>query len=216
MSRTSVYVLLTLATIAASLLCGAGALALARLRLRTICGLIASSSFCFVLAWRFGAPPLLSDLALLAFACTIGFGIGRGIGSPGAAIAFLVTAATVDTVSFATGVTRALLRGYVEGRSHALEHLSLTVPLLGRAVPVIGVGDLILLAATAGILRRLGHGAVPAILVPTLPFVLALAAGFLLRTGVPALPFLAVAVGAFLITGGRPMRGASPMHAPCR
>lgn len=215
MSRMSVYLYLATATIAGSLLCGAAALALARLRLRTICALTALSTFCFVLAWMMGAPPLLADFALLAFACCIGFVLGRGIGSPGAAVAFLVTAATVDVISFATGVTRALLRGYVSGRSHALEHLSLTLPLLGHAVPVIGIGDLMLLAATVGILRRLGHGAVPAILLPTLPFVLALAAGLLLGTGVPALPFLAVVVGVFLTRGPDRIRGAVPLQAPC-
>jgi len=105
----------------------------------------------------------------------------------------MTVAAVVNLWSMGGGFTRALLESYREGTSTLLLYLTLAVPVGGRLVPIVGIGDLVVGGAAAAALLRLG--------VRPLGIASALADGLLgalaygrWRGGAPALPFVAVAV----------------------
>jgi hypothetical protein len=66
------------------------------------------------------------------------------------------------------------------------------LPTAGRAVGVIGVGDLLAAAAMATALRGLGFSTLAALAAPTIALSIAMTAGLVLGP-LPGLPFLAAA-----------------------
>jgi hypothetical protein len=147
-------------------------------------------------------PPslLASNLAVLLAAVAAGTLIGRSLGQRGAIVAFCITIAVVDLFSFGGGLTRTIIDNYREGSSNLLVYLVVTVRTQGQTIPVVGVGDLLMLSALYLGLRGIGRpgGQVVALLLGSLG--VALVVG-LIWGGAPALPFLAAAVIGFLTLG---------------
>jgi hypothetical protein len=109
-----------------------------------------------VLLTRPTAWPVI-DLAVLAGAVGGVLLLERGLATPGAVGVFLAVAAVVDVVSVSGGLSRALIKGYRTGASDLLLYLTLTVPVRGRAIPIVGIGDLLVGGAAAAALRTLAR-----------------------------------------------------------
>ncbi len=106
---------------------------------------------------------------------------------------FLGVAAVVDIVSMSGGVSRMLIEQYRDGTSELLLYLTLVAPIRGRAIPIVGIGDLLVGGAAATALLRLGLRPVAVMGAIAIGLLSALAYG-LWRGGAPAVPFIAVAV----------------------
>ncbi len=133
------------------------------------------------------------DLAVLAGAVGGVLWLERGLQTPPAVAVFLAVAAVVDYLSFSGGFTRVLVERYRAGSGGLLLYLSLDVPIRGHAIPIVGIGDLLVGGAAATALIRLGLR--PAAVIGTIAVGLLTALAYgLWRGGAPALPFVAVAV----------------------
>jgi|ERR1017187_2663992 hypothetical protein len=152
------------------------------------------------------SPWPVIDLAVLAGAVGGVLLIEGGLQTPGAVAVFLGVAAVVDLLSFSGGFTHILIQRYVAGSGNLLLYLCLVMPVHGRAIPIVGIGDLFVGGAAATALLRLGLR--PAVVMGTIAIGLlsALAYG-LWRGGAPALPFIAVA--AFFLVWRHSIRHAS-------
>jgi hypothetical protein len=117
----------------------------------------------------------------------------RGLRTPGSVALFLVVAAVVDIVSMSGGLTRMLIERHRTGASNLLLYLTLVVPIGGRLVPIVGIGDLVVGGAAAAALIRLGLRRALVIGTISAGLLGALAYG-LWRGGAPAVPFIAAAV----------------------
>ena len=153
-------------------------------------------SYGAVLVFRPSAWPLI-DLAVLTGAVGGVLWLERGLRTPGAVIAFLVVAAVVDLLSSSGGVSRLLIERYREGTSDLLVYLTLVVPIRDRAIPIVGIGDLLVGGAAATALLRLGLKPVGVMGTFGIGLLAALAYG-LWRGGAPAVPFIAAAAS-FLV-----------------
>jgi hypothetical protein len=136
---------------------------------------------------------LVGDLAVLLGAAGGVQLIEGGLKTPGAVAAFLSVAAVVDVISMSGGLSRMLVEAYRQGTSDFLLYLTLTVPIRGQVVPIVGIGDLLVGGAAAVALLRLGFGRAPVMGAMAAGLMAALAYG-LWRGGAPAVPFIAVAV----------------------
>lgn len=145
-----------------------------------------------VLALRPSAWPVI-DLAVLAGAVGGILLIEGGLQTPGAVAVFLGVAAVVDLLSFSGGFTHILVQRYTAGSGNLLLYLCLVIPVHGRVIPIVGIGDLLVGGAAVTSLLRLGLRPVAVMAVIAVGLLSALAYG-LWRGGAPALPFLAVAV----------------------
>lgn len=178
-------------------------------------------SYCAVLVLRPSAWPVM-DLAVLTGAGGGVLLLEGGLRTPGAVAAFLAVAAIVDILSTSGGVSRMIVERYRDGSSDLLLYLTLVVPIRDRAVPIVGIGDLLIGGAAATALLRLGLR--PGVVMGTIAVGLlsALAYG-LWRGGAPAVPFIAIAVFLLVLrhrtrrpvppasdaaTAGEPCRGA--------
>ena len=81
-------------------------------------------------------------------------------------------------------------------------YLTVSIPLAGRTVPVLGIGDLLFLAAYFAALRRSGYWALVAFAVPVAGLLVALGVGLAVG-GVFGIPFMAAAVVAWVWRTGR-------------
>ncbi len=153
-----------------------------------------------------------SNLLVLAASVAAGALIGSTLREPGAIVAFCVTIALVDFFSFGGGLTRKIIDEYARGENELLRYLAVSVSLDGRIVPVVGVGDLVVLAALYCGLRRVGEPAGVSAFVLLSSLAAALAIGLLVG-GAPALPFLAgasIAVVGVSRFRGRGARSSTP------
>ena len=154
----------------------------------------------FALLLTYGATLMLRpsawpviDLAVLAGAVGGVLLLEGGLQTPAAVAVFLGVAAVVDLLSFSGGFTHILIQRYAAGSGNLLLYLCLVMPVHGRAIPIVGIGDLFVGGAAATALLRLGLRPAAVTGTITAGLVSALAYG-LWRGGAPALPFIAVAV----------------------
>ncbi len=140
-------------------------------------------------------PPAwpVSDLAVLAGAVGGVLLIEGGLQTPASVAVFLGVAAVVDLLSFSGGFTHILIEQYRGGTGSLLLYLCLVMPVHGRVLPIVGIGDLFVGGSAATALLRIGLR--PAAVVGAVAggLLSALAYG-LWRGGAPALPFIAAAV----------------------
>jgi hypothetical protein len=172
-----------------------------------------------VLVLRPSGWPVM-DLAVLTGAAGGVLLLERGLQTPAAVTVFLVVAAVVDILSVSGGVSRMLIERYREGTSDLLLYLTLVVPIRGRAIPIVGIGDLLVGGAAAAALLRLGFRLVAVMGTFAIGLLTALAYG-LWRGGAPAVPFIAAAVF-FLVwrhsirATTRPGTDRADLPEPCR
>jgi hypothetical protein len=157
-----------------------------------------------VLVLRPSAWPVI-DLAVLLGAVAGVLLLEGGLRSPGAVAAFLGAAAVVDILSMSGGLSRMLVERYRDGSSDLLLYLTLVAPIRGRAIPIVGIGDLLVGGAAATALLRLKLRPVMVMGTIAIGLLSALAYG-LWRGGAPALPFVAAAV--FLLVRWHPIGAA--------
>ena len=91
------------------------------------------------------------------------------------------------------GLSRAIVEQYRAGASDLLLYLTLVAPVQDHAVPIVGIGDLLVGGAASVALLRLGFRPVYVLGAVTIGLLCALAYG-LWRGGAPALPFIAAVV----------------------
>lgn len=147
---------------------------------------------------------IVSNVALLLAATSVGATIGYVLGSRGAILLFCLVMAVIDSVSFNEGLTRGLLQVYASSDGDLLRYVALTIPIDDRILPVIGFGDLLVLSAL--------HSGLYQLAMPTLLSVTALLASLIVAVfvglstgGVPALPV--IAAGAAILMLARPSIG---------
>lgn len=133
------------------------------------------------------------DLAVLTGAVGGALLLEGMLQTPGAVGVFLGVAAAVDIFSMSGGLSRRLIDAYREGASDLLLYLALVIPINQRVIPVVGIADLVVSAAAATALIRMGLGTLAVGGAITAGLLGALAFG-LWQGGAPALPFIAVAV----------------------
>jgi hypothetical protein len=130
------------------------------------------------------------DLAVLAGAVGGVLLLESGLRTPGAVAAFIAIAASIDLWSMSGGLSRGLVERYRDGTSNVLQYLTLVVPIRGRAVPIVGIGDLLVGGTVAVALLRLKLPPTAVVASIVCGLLVALAYG-LWRGGAPALPFIA-------------------------
>lgn len=158
-------------------------------------------------------PPYwgLADAAVIAGAVGGVVLIARGLTSPATVVAFLFVAAAVDLASWSGGPTRRIIDAYREGRSALLLFLALSIPLNGRIVPIVGIGDLLVGGSASLALVRAGFRPPFVALAVATGLLGALAYG-LWRGGAPAVPFIAATVAG--LVSWRARRTRTPAATP--
>jgi hypothetical protein len=132
---------------------------------------------------------LVSDIVVILVSLLAASAIGLTLSSSSALIVFCITAGIVDFFSFSGGLTDKIITDYQQGQNLLLQYLSITIPLNGRLLPIIGIGDLVILGSIYYALRQLGHDSWLAFLFPLGGLLTALTLGLWLG-GIYALPFI--------------------------
>lgn len=136
----------------------------------------------------------LIDVTVLTAAAAGALLLARWLPNATSVIVFLGVAAVVDVVSVAGGPTSAIVEQYREGQSDLLLYLTVLIPLEGRIVPIVGVGDLVVGGAAAIALLRHNYRTGPVLGAVALGLVFAL--GYALWGGgtAAAIPWMATTV----------------------
>lgn len=164
---------------------------LPRLRTKLLAGILLVAYIAVIVIRRSSWP--VSDLAVLLGATGGAVLIGTSLRSSQSVVAFLVTAAVIDILSLSSGLSRTIVDRWQAGTSDLLLYLTLVVPIKGRLVPMVGVGDLLVGGAAAMALIRTGFKPIAVNGALAIGLIAALAYG-LWRGGAPGLPFMAVTI----------------------
>jgi hypothetical protein len=141
---------------------------------------------------------LISDFAVLLVALLVASTIGLTLKSSLALAAFCITAGIVDFYSFSGGLTAKIIADYAQGHRLLLQYLSITVPLSGQIVPIIGIGDLVFLGSVYYVLPQIGHHTWLTLLTPLVGLLGALIVGLLIG-GIYAILFIGGATCVYLL-----------------
>jgi hypothetical protein len=137
---------------------------------------------------------VVTNCFVLVTALVVGILLSRAVGSVGALVTMPLVAAAVDLVSTQAGPSRWLVEHARQAQGvTVLQFLAVSIPLKGRIVPIIGVGDLMFFTVCVVTLRRVGWTKTNAFTAPRAGLLSALAVG-LWAGFTPALPFVAAAV----------------------
>lgn len=156
---------------------------------------------------------LVSDLFVLLLPLLLGAVLGRRIATPQALISFVVAAAIVDFLSFSDGLTASIIEGYRSKENLFLQYLALSIPLRGDVVPVVGIGDLIILSTIFAAFKRMHVSGLLSFVAPAGGLMVALILG-LIGGGIYALPFIAAGVTAYLLLRLRRIAQTPPGPPP--
>jgi hypothetical protein len=197
--NTTVYVAIVLATLLAAAATFAGARLVDSFKNRALAWATISALGLYLLLLFLQPHSLLvSDLSVLLVPLLLGAVLGRRIATPQALVSFVVAAAIVDFLSFSDGLTASIIEGYRSGENLFLQYLALSIPLRGDAVPVVGIGDLIILSTVFTAFKRMDVGGLLSFVAPAGGLMVALILG-LIGGGIYALPFIAAGVTAYLL-----------------
>ncbi len=155
-----------------------------------------------VLLWAQVAAWIISDIVVMLVAILVASAIGKTLSSSSALIAFCIAAGVVDFFSFTGGLTSEIMTDYEQGQNLLLQYLSISVPLSAQIVPIIGIGDLVILGGIYYALRQLGHHNWVSFLFPLGGLLIALSVGLHVG-GVYALPFIGGATILYLFLKSR-------------
>ncbi len=193
------YVLILLTTCGSALVVFGGTIAILKIKKQPRIKLSFFVLFLYgLLLWFQPGNWLLSDLVVLLVAVIIGHLIGTAIVSKPAFVTFLLTVALVDFLSFSGGLTAKIISDYREGNNLLLQFLSVSIPLNSKVIPIIGLGDLVVISSIYVGLIRLGYPRWESSLVPLVGLLLALMVGLAIG-GVSALPFIAGIVISYVL-----------------
>jgi hypothetical protein len=149
------------------------------------------------LIWQPGLL-ILSNLAVLAASIVAGCLLGTQLKIRASIFSFAIAASIADMVSFSGGLTHKIISHFHEGKSLLLQYLAISIPLKGKTVPIIGIGDLLIMAALFYALLKLKYPGWQSFAVPLGGLLAALVVG-LLTKGVFGIPFICGAVVLFLV-----------------
>lgn len=144
------------------------------------------------------APWPISDITIMLVAVLAGSAIGLALPSSPSLVAFCITAGIVDFLSFRGGLTSKIIADYNQGHNLLLQYLCITAPISGRPIPIIGIGDLIILGSVFCALSQIGYDGWLSFVFPLGGVLIALAVG-LLKEGAPAIPFIAGATIVYVL-----------------
>jgi hypothetical protein len=145
---------------------------------------------------------MLINLVVVSVAGIGGSGLGLFLNTRPSLIIFCVAASAVDIYSVTQGPTSALVENYKTGTSDLLRYFVVSMPIDGRTVPLVGIGDFFILSAIYFALMRLGYEKSQILLVPLLGLLLAIIVGLQVG-GIFAIPFIAATTIAYLYWQGR-------------
>jgi hypothetical protein len=115
--------------------------------------------------------------------------IGFLLKSQSSVIAFAITASIVDVLSFSGGLTNKIIANFYESKSLLLQFLAISIPLKGKTAPIVGIGDLLIMAALFYALLKLKYPGWQCFVVLLSSLLLALALG-LFTKGIFGIPFI--------------------------
>ncbi len=209
MNRIIIFVVLT----AAALLIFLGVKITLKFRQIFLLGVtIPVASFYVLLAVLWQPDNLfLSNSIVLITAVLAGSSLGLLLSSEPSVISFSIAAAAVDIFSFSGGVTKNIITSYQSGESLLLRFLTISVPVQGNIVPVVGIGDLFILGGIYFSLKKLNYSDWESILVPLSGLLLALIIGLLIG-GVFSIPFIALTVTIYVVYRRRRNRGRNSVN----
>ncbi len=190
---TAIYWMVTLTS---ALIVQAGTYLISRLRRKFF--LISALVVILVYGGLFLLGPrhwLITNWAVLAAAVAVGSAIGRLLKSPPSLYSFGLAASVADVLSYTRGVTFWLLSDPRQEANPLLSLLTISLPAQDSLQPVVGIGDLIILAALTFAFLRMGYRSPGLILAPLAGLMAALLIGLRIG-GIFAIPFI---VGAALI-----------------
>ena len=156
---------------------------------------------------------LVANVTVLVSSACAGAALARLARTRSALLALAAAASAAAVVSYLVGPTRWVLERAGTAREWGVSHyLAVFVPVRTGAVPVVGWGDLVVVAAFYTALRGLGAGVWGAAGPPVLGLVAALGLG-LAHGGAYAVPFMTIALAAYIGLSGvgretRPRPGA--------
>ena len=151
-----------------------------------------------VVAWALPEAWLARDLLGIAAAAAAGALLASLLGTTASLLAFVTVAAVVDTISVLAGPTAALLAQDTEARRVALRALTVVLPVDDHTYALIGLPDIVGLAAVFCSLRLAGYRLPAAAAAPMLGVVAAVSVALAVRP-LPAYPFLAAATLAVML-----------------
>lgn len=150
---------------------------------------VALGAYAFIIFFR-AVGFAIADVAVLGVSVLLGSTFALMFRTKAGLVSFCITASIADVFSSQSGATARLSRSFQSGESNLLEYLCLSLPLGGKMQPIIGIGDLIILATIYSAFHRLGHKGVLPFAAPLAGVYLALAVGLMVG-GVFAIPFIA-------------------------
>jgi hypothetical protein len=145
---------------------------------------------------------IAGDILILVLSIAAGKILDGMIKSWRALIAFCLTLAIMDLVSFYFGPTASLVESYRQGNILLLQYLSICIPTETGIQPIMGIGDTMALATTYAILIQLRYPGGWAFIVPLAGLLIAMMVGLQVG-GIFALPFLAGALIVYIVIDQR-------------
>jgi hypothetical protein len=145
-------------------------------------------AYVLLLVWQPGSL-ILSNAAVLAAAVMAGSLIGSLLKRQSSVIAFAITASIVDVLSFSGGLTNKIITNFYESKSLLLQFLAISIPLKGKTIPIVGIGDLLIMAALFYALLKLKYPGWHCFVVLLCGLLLALVLG-LFTKGIFGIPFI--------------------------
>lgn len=168
----------------------------------------ASTILCYTALFIFRPGNIyLNNAVILLVSLAVGSIIGRLLSSDYGLLAFLIAASVADIVSFTGGFTDKIITNFRSGESDLLLYLAIMVKNSSGLIPVIGIGDLVILTALFFALKRLNYSNILCFLAPLTGLLAALITG-IIAGGIPGVPFLAASVMIFIFIQKR--KGMNP------
>lgn len=153
-----------------------------------------------IMLWLKISPWLISDTIVMIIALLVGYAFGLTVRSFSALSGFCIAAGIADFISFtfSSVLTSKIINDYEQGYNLLLQYLSITIPLSSRMVPIVGIGDLIIIGSIYVSLNKLGYNDWFSFLSPLVGLLMALCIGLLVN-GIFALPFICGAIIIYLL-----------------
>jgi hypothetical protein len=131
----------------------------------------------------------ISDSLLIIISILAGFAIGNSISTISSLIVFCIIAGIVDFVSFTGGLSAKIIEDYSKGQNLILQYLCISIPIDGKIVPLLGIGDLFVLGIILRSLNKIGFESWFVSLIPIAGLLIALFLGLMFH-GIYALPII--------------------------
>ena len=142
---------------------------------------------------------LISDCLIIIISILAGFVIGNSISAISTLIVFCTTAGIVDFISFTGGLSAKIIEDYSKGHNLILQNLCISIPIDGKIVPLLGIGDLFVLGIILRSFYKIGFENWLVSLIPIAGLLIALILGLIVH-GIYALPIMGGVTIFFLLT----------------